>query len=525
MAGQGAGEEGSDGDDSDGEGSEGDDSDGEGEGDDSDGEGNGSDGEGDDSDGDDSDGGDSDGEGDGSEGDKSKSQSGSGDESKGKGDKARGNQNQNQGGADKESRPSKEGSAGFSDLTGKDQADVISAAELCCGGDYGEVKSAGQVVANQFVQDAATRPYTVHPKARAKDRWTSYDTAQRRDAKPAAASLRKAAGPAITTMANLLRCAVKAQKQTLWVGGLDEGEEIDPAALPNLAMGFNDSRVFADRFNQLDDNTFVCVLVDCSGSMGRSAPEIRCPDHGTVDQKGTKCSRKDRYTGKRCNKPLTPTVATKSGYAAMTAAVLHDALRLCEVQHTVLGYTNTSVGRSLRGEQEWVQMRDVDGSMKKVPKWSRLTSANWMHEFVPAPGISDDGGAIPYITGYCCNLDGESILEAAKYSVKAAKNCDRVVMIVIADGLPAGADDGELEGRYLRDSVEIVAQAGVEVYGIGVGINYQQKAYESFYPKKPANGNRAATGHVLIRNGEGLSNAVMRQLTDLLVRSNGRRRR
>jgi len=398
---------------------------------------------------------------------------------------------------------------------------VIEAAEACCGGEYAELATAGEIVAGLHIGLDEDRPYTVNPITAQSDSWERYDQTQRQEVREQARGLRQAAGPAITTMANLLRCAVKAQKQTLWVGGLEEGEDLDPDSLPGLAIQSGDSRIFQDQFNQIDDNAFVMVLVDCSGSMGDSVPRKCCPVHGKVNQKGDNCSRKD-YGGKRCGEPLTYKVDTKSGYAAMTATVLHDALRLCGTPHAVLGYSNRYASR--RGEQEMVTYKKKDGTLVKREKWSRQSTALWMHEFVAAPGISDNGSALPYINGYNANLDGESVIEAAKYAVKhASSDIDRIVMLVVADGAPAGADDWYVEDRHLTDSVERIAQAGIEVYGIGIGID--KRTFSKFYPEKPASGRRAATGNVLIQSGKGLSNAVMKQLTDLLVRQNGRGRR
>ena len=402
------------------------------------------------------------------------------------------------------------------------EAVVIAAADGCCGGEYGEIKTAGEIVAGFHVGVDATRPYTINPDSASNDVWEKYSREQRSDARPQAVALRASAGPAITTMANLMRCAVKAQKQTLWVGGLEEGEDLDPDALPGLASGAHDSRIFRDKFAQVDDNTFVCVLVDCSGSMGNSKPLRWCPEHGEVDQKGVKCSRK-LSNGKRCNEELIWKVTTKAGYAAMTATVLHDALRLCGTAHAVLGYTNMGLySGSKRGEQGVSTFTNEDGQSVDRPKWSRCSSALWMHEFVAAPGLSDDGGALPYITGYNCNLDGESVIAAAKYATaRAAGIADRIVLLVIADGAPAGADDYALEQRHLTDCVETVAHAGIEVYGIGVGVG---KRFSKFYPDVAPSDSRAGTGNVLIKSGHGLSSAVMKQLTDLLVRSNGRSR-
>jgi len=423
---------------------------------------------------------------------------------------------------------------GVGEVDMKAPSEVIDAADACCGGDYGELKTSSEIIAGIHQTDANNRPYLVYPGAASQDKWEQYNRSKRKEATKAAKGLRQAAGPAATVMANHLRCAIKAQKQNLRVGGLEEGDSLDPDALPGLAMGFDSVHIFSDNFNQLAENTYVQIVVDCSGSMGDSAPQQTCPIHGEVNQKGESCSRKrwddDRGKQVRCGKPLAYRVTSKAGYAAMTAMVLHDALRLCGVPHSVVGYTNSYAAKCSGASRDMVTYTDSAGNSEQHCRWSRWSSALWMHEFVSAPGLSDDGGAIPYVTGYAANLDGESVIESAKYAVKNAGDCDRLVMIVIADGLPAGANDHGIEDRHLRDCVETVAQAGIEVYGIGVGIGAgyygrgHEEKYASFYPNQERRGHRAATGHVLIESGVGLSNAVMRQLSDLLIQSSGGRR-
>ena len=98
-----------------------------------------------------------------------------------------------------------------------------------------------------------------------------------------------------------------------------------------------------------------------------------------------------------------------------------------------------------------------------------------------------------------------------------------MIMLVIADGLPAGADDSEIEGRHLKDTVQWISAAGIEVYGVGVGI-YHPERFAEYYPNQEARGDKAATGHVLLDKGEGLSDAVLRQLTNLMIRSTGYQR-
>jgi cobalamin biosynthesis protein CobT len=333
-----------------------------------------------------------------------------------------------------------------------------------------------------------------------------YSKEQRQQGRLVLSKMKDAAGPTVSKLANRLRMAVKSMKQTMWVGALDDGDELDPDATPMIALGSSDPNVFRRQFKRLEESTFVCVLVDLSGSMGNNEPERRCPKHGASRaKKAQACSHKDS-AGKKCGETLRYVSNNKAGQAAITAMALHESLRLCGIAHTVLGYRTG-----------WSRAVNAYGG---PTYWSRHSCAVETHIFVPAPGLSDDGAALPYITGGGCNADGESVMNAARYAAEKARGHDRMIMLVVADGLPSGADDPEIEGRHLKDQVERVADAGIEVYGVGVGIR-DTDAFASYYPNVRVSGNRAATGHVLLDNVAGLSDTVLRRLTDLLLQSTG----
>jgi cobalamin biosynthesis protein CobT len=260
--------------------------------------------------------------------------------------------------------------------------------------------------------------------------------------------------------------------------------------------------MYADTVAGVADNTFVCVLVDCSGSMLDSTITVRCPEHGVVNQKGDNCSRRG------CGKQLNRRVHTPAGHAAVAATAVHDTLRACAVPHTVLGYSTVY-------NPGWSGTRGV---------WSQDSSSNCMFEFVAAPGLRDTGGGLAYINGHRSNLDGEALIAACKYSASHAADAKRIVVIVIADGLPAGAD-GHNDAKHLSDMIERVAHAGIEIYGIGVGLGETaRKAFSSFYANRSATPERAATGHVTI-DAQGLNGATMRALSRLLLGGSGSARR
>lgn len=393
--------------------------------------------------------------------------------------------------------------AGYS---GEGVEKVDKAATSAIADEMGEVPTDGEVIAGDFINDPARRPYTVHPEALAQDRFVEYDKKERDQGRVVLRRMKEAAGPTVTKLANRLRMAVKSMKQTMWVGALDDGDELDPDATPMIALGASDPNVFRRQFKRLEESTFVCVLVDLSGSMGTNEPTRICPVHGRTKATKAKTCGHMRHTGEKCGETLRYVSANKAGQAAITAMALHESLRLCGIAHTVLGYRTG-----------WSHAVNAHGT---PTYWSRYSSSVETHVFVPAPGLSDDGAALPFITGGGANADGESIMNAARYSAEKARKHDRMIMLVVADGLPSGADDPEIEGRHLKDQVERIAEAGIEVYGVGVGIR-DSATFSSYYPNVRASGARAATGNVLLDNASGLSDTVLRRLTDLLTQSTG----
>ena len=383
------------------------------------------------------------------------------------------------------------------------------------GGDWGELPTAGELVAGEVLKDPDRRPYTVHPDALALDKVERFDAKQREKGKKVIKGLRGAGSAAVSYLSNHLRDVLAATKQTLYVGGLDDGEDLDEEALPGVALGLPASSIYADTFANHDDNAFVMVLVDCSGSMGTSSPTRVCPKHGAIGAEldhWAVCQKRDNGTT-RCGEPLKYTVSTPAGYAAVTALALHEALRLTNVPHAVMGYT-TGRGAS---------SGDNPVTPAGHPLWSRKQCSNIMKVFVESPGLNDDGSALPYITGSGANLDGEAVKEAAIYAANNAGEASRIVMIVVSDGLPSAADDRPMNNVHLKRTVEEVASAGIEVYGIGIGIN--PKVYAQFFPELPTLGSRAATGFVTLEDGaRGLSAAVLGRLVRILGKSVGHSR-
>ena len=377
--------------------------------------------------------------------------------------------------------------------------DVQKAAAEACGGEWGEVDTAADVIANHIKRSGKVpKRYIVHPEAEKCDTVVRYDDAQRTVGRGKIPGLMEAAGQAVQQLMSMLRGAVQASRQCIVVGGLEEGAYLDDDALSAIATRTNGPDIFSDMFRAVDESTYVGVLVDCSGSMGSSAPRERT----VIGSDGKAVTDSD-------GRVVTRKVMEKAGYAAVTAMALHKALSGCRIPHCVLGYTTNYNRPTIHG--------DYAG-------YARYSSGMEMHEFVPSPGIGDDGAAIPYVNGHRNNLDGESVMWAAKYAAKHGGCYDRVILLVVADGLPAGADDYYLEGDYLREVVQQVAGAGIEVYGIGVCIR-DMKTFRSYYPDSKGGRGVAPTGSVEIKAGEGLTYGVLQKLTRLLTRGYGMSRK
>lgn len=352
-------------------------------------------------------------------------------------------------------------------------------------------------------QHAGVVPYVVHPDAEIQ--WVTYRDREK-DAENVRAlteTARKAANKLRQRMAN----AIMASSRKLTYGPVEDGDDISDDALSGIALRNHTNAIFDTTQQRVSRSAFVTLLVDCSGSMGSNSVHRECPVSPKHQISGDRCGD--------CGSALVHKVASKSGRAAVTAMALHQALKECRVPHAVLGY-NTGRPSKSHGRQ----LYDSRG----MPVYSRINIAVVMHEFVPAPGF-EKGDALVYVNGAMSNVDGESVLEAARYTYWHGKEQDRHILMVIADGLPVSADGrADLMNAHLTQSVERIAQSGMEVYGIGVGIS-DHKTFAGFYPTVRGDRARAPTGSILLPNSSGLTDVVLKQITDLVTEGYGRSRR
>lgn len=395
---------------------------------------------------------------------------------------------------------------------------------VAIGGDWGEIQTLGDVLATEVIKTTGPNdipPYTVHPAGAAQDKLIEYDERARQRGAKKLAQLQKAAGPPTHRLVTMMRAAIQSTKQDRWVGALEEGCELDPDAIGAIAQGLNGPDVMRDRTMTAAQSTGVVILVDCSGSMGDSDPAWQCPHHnprpGVYDRMSRPCCPEGR-----------PVVVTPAGYASITATALHNAFRTTRTPHAVLGHT-TRVDRAAMRRTARATDGDEYGNVpneyvrlgnREFLRWSRVSSGLAMHEFVAAPGIHDKGEALPYITGRQTNLDGEAVLWAARYGAEHFGHLGRVILISIADGYPTGADCWDIQGPYLQKVVDLVAHAGIEVYGLGVGIG-DFETFASYYPNIPEQPGRAPTGSIEIKSGEGLTETTLRAMIDLFMMGRG----
>ena len=371
-------------------------------------------------------------------------------------------------------------------------------------GDFGEIKNWMQdVIASKFRESNPRAPYTVHPETRSRDDFKKYDAGDYTTKGSVLYDTSQQYGRKLT---RLLSSAVLASRQSLTLTEVEDGDGITDSALPGIALGLNDDAIYEVTTRRVDKSAFVIVLVDCSGSMESNRMEPVCPDsrfHG-LDSAGEWCAD--------CGARAKVELSTKSQYAAVTAMGMHQALRECRVPHAVLGHNTFSGGGYNRRPTNG---RRSDGYMQ----WSRASQNIRIHEFVPAPGTTNSGHALACIDGGGFNCDGEAILEAARYAAHHG-GYDRIIMLVLADGLPTGCDDSKIQGPYMRQSIDRVAQAMIEVYGVGIGIG-SEEVFRSYFTTEKARAGRAPTGAILLDNATGLNETVLRSLAELISEGYG----
>lgn len=247
----------------------------------------------------------------------------------------------------------------------------------------------------------------------------------------------------IGNMSAHLEMALVAETQSRFIPGARQGRKFDRQRLVRWFEGHDDDRIYMQLDAGRKIDTAVTLLWDCSGSMGGAHY-----DH---------------------NKKIYPSM-TKSVLARISAVAFHEALTRVNIPHEVLGF-HTGGGHS---DELQKQIQAARHAGDDLWRYSRLEELDARMVFVPFG--QSDGRAICEIGGHAANRDGECVLWAAKRL--ATRGETRKILIVGSDGLPAGARYSHLEAKYLKEVVQKVINAGIEVYGIGI----KNKAVQHYYP-------------------------------------------
>jgi hypothetical protein len=288
---------------------------------------------------------------------------------------------------------------------------------------------------------------------------------------------------ASSALTQAFEVALKARRERRPVGGNDEGE-VDLDIMGEYATGSATvDTIFRQWIAEDDRDVTVAIMLDCSGSMG----------------------------------------ATHSGrdhLARRVAHALHLALSACSIEHEITGFTTVSsrdhdshpwtadmpevqanfdqmrtalieahehgVDPSLFAREMWrwnagVSLRGLGIGRNVNSHDTKQVLRDWpllvpVHAIFKPYGVSDARG-LRYAHGIHENLDGEAVLWQARRL--AARPEKRRVMFVLSDGMPSGARDNALGAEFLKECVQRVIAAGIEIYGIGI----ETDAVAHFYPR------------------------------------------
>jgi cobaltochelatase CobT len=288
---------------------------------------------------------------------------------------------------------------------------------------------------------------------------THYDLGKRTFHALEYAKLKKEIQGYVGTMAAALEAALSAESEARWIGGERRGKKLDRRRLADWAMGSENDHIWKRLEQGEVQDTVVCLLWDCSGSMGSSRHK-----------------------------------SNKAALARLAAIAFHEALLKCGIAHEVLGF-NTDHPNSHELGQMAVEAARRGESLDRYSRVDELDSRMVFVDYGQA-----DGRAICEITGAGANRDGEAVLWAAKRL--ATRKEKRKILIVGSDGQPAGARHTRTGRKFLTESVKRVKAAGIEVVAIGIMDNSVEKYYSE---------------STVIQDATDLPKVVLGELTNLLL--------
>lgn len=266
---------------------------------------------------------------------------------------------------------------------------------------------------------------------------------------------------AVGSLVQAFEVALRAKREKRLVSGYDEGEA-DGSLLASFSLGATPvDEMWMQPVAEDDREVAVSILVDCSGSMG---------------------------TGP----------GSKAACAQVATAALSQALSAVQVPHEIVGFTSVasagyeghrwvvaskegaklgalfaSMGQALdEQEKRGISPLSFARECYRRRREILLTAAYAVFKGFNTSHLS----GLQHIAGIHENLDGEAVLWAAKRLAERPE--PRRVLMVLSDGLPAGANVPDGGKDFLRQVVSEVTAAGIEVLGIGIATN----AVTRFYP-------------------------------------------
>jgi cobalamin biosynthesis protein CobT len=225
-----------------------------------------------------------------------------------------------------------------------------------------------------------------------------------------------------------LERVLKADELTHWKREQERGE-IDRAALARLAATRGYRSPFRVASHASGRDAVVTLLLDLSGSMA----------------------------------------GRKIDLARLCAAALCDALTQLAFDSEVLGYSSIE---SPAMRQQYERAKAAGADLRPYNRFVERLDLRIFKRF----GARDLSGLAAIECGHE-NPDGEALAWAAERLLQ--RKARRRLLLVLSDGYPSTSDgDPAILRSDLRLRVEEIAQAGIELVGIGI----QDDAVEAFYP-------------------------------------------
>jgi len=229
-----------------------------------------------------------------------------------------------------------------------------------------------------------------------------------------------------------LERAVAARSLSVRSHGHRSGK-LDPAGLVRLR--FNDPRVFSRKQESRSKDVAVSLVIDMSGSMS----------------------------------------GAKIHLAAQAAYALTSVLERLKIKSEAICFTTTE---PKGGRDTYEQIRKEQA--RTGARFSRVEAL-----YMPILKGFEEGmtavtrqrfGWLPNCSMMRNNIDGECV-EIAARRLLARKEKGKI-MIVLSDGYPAGACDGDVLSSHLKSVVKRVSAAGIKTIGIGIHSDAVRKFYD-----------------------------------------------